>query len=98
MTDNALRGAILAGHMEGNRMDYLDREGEHLAAMRLTIEGAADLFETDAQPLFRLAIQNDALTACVAFDTIGTALSDLRTRIRTLQQEHMEEAARQMKA
>ncbi len=79
-------------------MNYLDREGEQLASIRLMIEGAADLFETDAQPLFRLAIQNDALTACAAFDTIGTALSDLRTRIRALQQEHMQEAAREMKA
>ena len=78
--------------------DYLSYEGEVLANMRLLIEGAANLFENDAQPLCRLAIDNNQPEASVALDTIGTALTDLRTHIRTLQSEHIQEAVRQLKA
>lgn len=77
--------------------DYLSYEGEVLANMRLLIEGAVDLFENDAQPLARLAIDNNENEASVALDTIGTALTDLRTHIRTLQSEHIQEVVRQMK-
>lgn len=77
--------------------DYLSYEGEVLANMRLLIEGAANLFENDAQPLARLAIDNNENEASVALDTIGTALTDLRTHIRTLQSEHIQEVVRQMK-
>lgn len=85
--------------MEGNVMkgDYLSYEGEVLANMRLLIEGAANLFENDAQPLCRLAIESNQPEASVALDTIGTALTDLRTHIRTLQSEHLQEVVRQMK-
>ena len=78
--------------------DYLSYEGEVLANMRLLIEGAANLFENDAQPLCRLAIDNNQPEASVALDTIGTALTDLRTHIRTLQSEHIQEVVRQLKA
>ena len=86
--------------MEGNVMkgDYLSYEGEVLANMRLLIEGAANLFEKDAQPLCRLAIEGNQPEASVALDTIGTALTDLRTHIRTLQSEHIQEVFRQLKA
>ena len=77
--------------------DYLSYEGEVLANMRLLIEGATELFETDAQPLYRLAIEGNQPEASVALDTIGTALTDLRTHIRTLQSEHIQEVVRQMK-
>ncbi len=78
--------------------DYLSYEGEVLANMRLLIEGAAELFENDAQPLCRLVIEGNQPEASVALDTIGTALTDLRTHIRTLQSEHIQEVVRQLKA
>ncbi len=66
--------------------------------MRLLIEGAMEIFNSDAQPLIRLAIDNNESEASVALDTIDTALTDLRTHIRTLQSEHIQEVVRQMKA
>ena len=85
--------------MEGNVMkgDFLWELGNLLAVMRLLVEGAVDLFENDAQPLARLAIDHNENEASVALDTIGTALTDLRTHIRTLQSEHIQEVVRQMK-
>lgn len=77
--------------------DFLWELGNLLAVMRLLVEGAVDLFENDAQPLARLAIDNNENEASVALDTIGTALTDLRTHIRTLQSEHIQEVVRQMK-
>lgn len=77
--------------------DFLWELGNLLAVMRLLVEGAVDLFENDAQPLCRLAIDNNENEASVALDTIGTALTDLRTHIRTLQSEHIQEVVRQMK-
>lgn len=78
--------------------DYLSYEGEVLANMRLLIEGAMEVFNSDAQPLTRLAIDGNQPEASVALDTIGTALTDLRTHIRALQSEHIQEAVWQMKA
>ena len=52
------------------------------------MEGAAELYENDASPLRQLAIENDMLTAAVAFDTIGSALYNLREDIRSLQEAH----------
>lgn len=80
-----------------NESDYLWKEGHLLANMRLLIEGAVEIFNNDAQPLARLAIDNNENEASVALDTIGTALTDLRTHIRTLQSEHIQEVVRQMK-
>lgn len=77
--------------------DFLWELGNLLAVMRLLVEGAVDLFENDAQPLCKLAIDNNENEASVALDTIGTALTDLRTHIRTLQSEHIQEVVRQMK-
>lgn len=77
--------------------DFLWELGNLLAVMRLLVEGAVDLFENDAQPLARLAIDHNENEASVALDTIGTALTDLRTHIRTLQSEHIQEVVRQMK-
>ena len=36
---------------------FMNIAGSHLADMRLLIEGAVDLYEDDAMPLNRLAIQ-----------------------------------------
>ena len=64
---------------------FMNIAGRHLADMRLLIEGAVDLYEDDAMPLNRFAIQNDMLIASNAFDTIGTALYNLREHLRKLQ-------------
>ena len=71
---------------------FMNIAGRHLADMRLLIEGAVDLYEDDAMPLNRLAIQNDMLIASNAFDTIGTALYDLRQHIRAFQEAYAKEA------
>ena len=65
--------------------------------IRLRIEGAVELFEEDAAPLRRLALENDMLTAATAFDTIGSALYDLRQDIRSLQEAHSKESIKASK-
>ena len=51
--------------------------------MRLLIEGAVNLYEGDAMPLSRLAIDYGTLSAANAFDAIGTALYSLLDHIRS---------------
>ncbi len=75
-------------------MDYFNKVGDMLYTLRLISEGACDLFETDAQPLFRLALQHEKYEATIAFDTIGAALTDMRVKIRALQLEHTQEAVK----
>lgn len=71
---------------------YMDVAMNLLYDIRLRIEGAVELFENDAAPLRRLALENDMLTAATAFDTIGSALYDLRQDIRSLQEAHSKES------
>ncbi len=73
-------------------MDYFSSIGDGLFMLRLLIEGACDVYETEAAMLFRLGIREEQLTATVAFDTIGAALSEMRIRIREMQLEHTKEA------
>lgn len=70
--------------------DYLSEQGAQLITIRLLIEGAAILFEDDAQPLAKLAMNSKELKAAAAFDSIGTALADLREAIRAMQETHMQ--------
>ena len=65
-----------------------------LAEMRLLIEGAVNLYEGDAMPLSRLAIDYGTLSAANAFDTIGTALYGLLDNIRKLQAARLSESLR----
>jgi len=76
---------------------YLWESGNILAGMRLLIGGAVELYEQDAQPLSRLAIDNGNARAASAFDTIGKALSELKEQICALQEMHSEEIIRQVK-
>lgn len=69
--------------------------GNDIADIRLLAEGALALFEDDAAPLHKLGISNHAEAAASAFDTIGTALYDLRKRIAEMQQNHLCETIRQ---
>lgn len=78
-------------------MEYMDIAMKLLYDIRLRIEGAAELYENDASPLRQLAIENDMLTAAVAFDTIGSALYDLRQDIRSLQEAHSKESIKASK-
>ena len=82
----------------GIEEDYLWITGNAFSEMRLLIEGAVDLYEDDAMPLNRLAIQNDMLIASNAFDTIGTALYGLRQHIRAFQEAYAKEGIRQAQA
>ena len=75
--------------------EYLWNTGNSLSEMRLLAEGAVQLYENDAMPLGKLAIDSGSLTAADAFNTIGTALYSLLVHIRNLQAEHITEVQRQ---
>ena len=72
--------------MEKEFMDYV---GDAASDMRLLIEGAVCIYDGDALPLCRLARDNGMKDVLAAWDTIGSALYELRDRIRNLQQEYM---------
>ena len=74
---------------------YFWNVGNDIADIRLLAEGALALFEGDAEPLHRLGMKNNAEVAASAFDTIGTALYDLRERIAQMQKSHLNETVRQ---
>jgi len=74
---------------------YFWNVGNDIADIRLLAEGALALFEGDVEPLHRLGMKNNAEVAASAFDTIGTALYDLRERIAAMQKSHLQETIRQ---
>ena len=74
---------------------YFWNVGNDIADIRLLAEGALALFEGDAEPLHRLGMKNNEEVAASAFDTIGTALYDLRERIAQMQKSHLSETVRQ---
>jgi len=76
---------------------FIDVSGDLLTDMRLIIEGAVNVFEGDAAPLIRLARNNDMMTAYRGFNTIGSALYDLRHYICEFEEAHTREAERQTK-
>ena len=59
------------------------------ADMRLLVEGAITLYEDDAESICSLTLDQKDKHAAIAFDTIGTALYDLREKIRNMQLEYM---------
>jgi len=69
--------------------------GNDIADIRLLADGALALYEGDAEPLHRLGMKNNEEIAASAFDTIGTALYDLRKRIADMQEGHLQETIRQ---
>ena len=73
---------------------YFWNVGNDIADIRLLAEGALALFEGDAEPLHRLGMKNNEEVAASAFDTIGTALYDLRERIAEMQRSHLNETIR----
>lgn len=74
---------------------YFWNMGNDIADIRLLAEGALALYEGDAEPLHQLGMKNNEEVAASAFDTIGTALYDLRERIAAKQQSHLSETIRQ---
>ena len=74
---------------------YFWNVGNDIADIRLLAEGALALYEGDAEPLHRLGMKKNEEVAASAFDTIGTALYDLRERIAAMQQSHLKETIRQ---
>ena len=74
---------------------YFWNVGNDIADIRLLAEGALALYEGDAEPLHRLGMRNNEEVAASAFDTIGTALYDLRKRIADMQECHLQETIRQ---
>ena len=73
---------------------YLWNTGNNLSDIRLIIEGAVTLFEEDASSINKHMLNAGELIAAAAFDTIGAALYSLRTYIRNMQEEHMQEVVR----
>ncbi len=70
---------------------YFWNVGNDIADIRLLAEGALALYEGDAEPLHRLGMKNNEEVAASAFDTIGTALYDLREKIAAMQHSHLQE-------
>ena len=68
-----------------NMNEYLWKSSDAAAEMRLLVEGAIALYEEDAMSLQSLARDNQQPEAATAFDTIGTALYNLREHLRKLQ-------------
>ena len=73
---------------------YIDFATNLLHDIRLRVEGAVILFERDAIPLRRLGVENDMPVAVGAYDTIGSALYNLREDIQGLYEGHMKEVSR----
>lgn len=74
---------------------YFWNVGNDIAYVRLLAEGTVALYENDASPLRNLGMSHNEEEAASAFDTIGTALYDLRKRIADMQQCHLNETNRQ---
>jgi len=74
---------------------YFWNVGNDIADIRLLAEGALALYEGDAEPLHRLGMKNNEEIAASAFDTIGTALYDLREKIAEMQKSHLNETIHQ---
>ena len=76
---------------------YMDVAMNLLYDIRLRIEGAVELYENDAAPLHRLAVENNMPTVAGAFDTIGSALYHLRQDIRSLHEAYTKESIKASK-
>ena len=78
--------------------DFVSTAGDMFSDMRLLIEGAIVLFENDASSIMHLTRGKEHYRAQYAFNTIGTALYQLREKMNTLEWEHFQEATRQLGA
>lgn len=62
-------------------LEYLSNETLVLQSMRVLAEGAAKLYENDAQPLYRIGQENEDNNAIAAFDAIGVTLTSLQQNV-----------------
>ena len=74
---------------------FIDVAMNLLYDIRLRIEGAVRIYETDAKGLSILAEKNDMPDASCAMDTIASALYDLRRDIQKLHAAHIRECIRE---
>ena len=74
---------------------YLWSTGNAWTDLRLLAEGAVSLYENECASLASLAAKEEKTETVLAFDTIGTALYDLRKRIADMQEGHLQETIRQ---
>ena len=74
---------------------FMDVVMNLLYDIRLRIEGAVELYESDVAGLHRLAVQNDMLVVAGSFDTLVSALFSLRKDIRELYEACIKESIRQ---
>ena len=78
--------------------NYLDATADGISEMHVIIEGAIAIFESDVDPLIRLATQHKEYEARMALNDIGTALYVLRMQIQKLQAALIRESERQIAA
>lgn len=77
--------------------DYVWNTGNTFEIMRLLVEGSVTLYDDEASPLFRLGRLHGQAKAALAFETIGTALFELRMHIMNLQEMQGKEVDKQRK-
>lgn len=65
--------------------DFLFTAGHTLSKMRLTVEGAVLLYESDVATYYQEALVAGRTDEALALDMLGTALHELRQDIAALQ-------------
>ena len=80
--------------MDENLLCEID---EDLAEMRLLIEGAVELYASDAEKLAHMAMEAERLQEANALETIGSALYALRKHICTVQDAQIKAVAESLR-
>lgn len=65
--------------------DFLFTAGHTLSKMRLTVEGAVLLYESDVAACYQEALASGRTDEALALDMLGTVLHELRQDIAALQ-------------
>lgn len=71
---------------------FIDISDNLLTDIRLLVEGALSIYEKDMAPLSRLASENDLMAAYRGFNTVASALYDLRDYICEFEDAHTKES------
>ena len=75
---------------------FIDISDNLLTDIRLLVEGALSIYEKDMAPLSRLASENDLIAAYRGFNTVASALYDLRDYICEFEDAHTKESQASM--
>ena len=70
--------------------DFLFLTGNRLAAMRLTVEGAALTYTDEVMRLYRRAVSEGSANDALSLDLIGAALFLMKDQIIELQAAYMQ--------